>query len=303
MYTSTASPAPISTRHAFALAFDLAFRRDPVHSLLVPLLLRAPWMISLALLVRDGSVELGPRVQLLAAFALLGQSVTWWAVDSMLRFRARSVFNTPARQRPAPAIECYSRGLGRLPWLYLTESIRNVALTFAFGVFVLPGVFLAYRLAFSTEAVVLDQPHLSSAFRKSFRLSRRRFERWLEMVAVSVTLALSAMFVAATLYLVFGPTDAWWVWVLAGSLLAAAIWPVIQYAWTFFYLRLVETEPSFTTISERLSGSAEARSSVAQAALARRQQNAAPAAGTDASRGGAADAEVPARESPKVHSS
>ena len=252
MSNSHSTLAPISTRHAFALAFDLAFRRDPVHSILVPLVLRAPWMISLALLLRGGDVELSPRLETYAAFALLGQSVTWWAVDAMLRNRARSVFNTPAGQLPAPAVACYAQGLRRLPWLYLTESLRNIALTFAFSFFIVPGVFLSYRLAFSTEAVVLDEPHLAAAFRKSFRLSRRRFERWLEMVAVSVALALSVLFVTASLYLAFGPTDAWWQWVLAGSLLAAAIWPVIQYAWTFFYLRLVETETSFPTIAERL---------------------------------------------------
>ena len=41
---------PISARHAFALAFDLAVRRDPVQSLLVPFLLRAPWILALAVL-------------------------------------------------------------------------------------------------------------------------------------------------------------------------------------------------------------------------------------------------------------
>jgi hypothetical protein len=66
------------------------------------------------------------------------------------------------------------------------------------------------------------------------------------------------------LYLAFGPTDAWWQWVLAGSLLAAAIWPVIQYAWTFFYLRLVETEVPFPTIAERLRRASPPRVSVAR---------------------------------------
>jgi hypothetical protein len=265
MSNSHSTLAPISTRHAFALAFDLAFRRDLVHSVVVPLVLRAPWMISLALLLRDGDVELSPRLEAYAAFALLGQSVTWWAVDAMLRNRARSVFNTGAGRRPAPVVDCYAQGLRRLPWLYLTESLRNIALTFAFSFFILPGVFLSYRLAFSTEAVVLDEPHLAAAFRKSFRLSRRRFERWLEMVAVSVALALSVLFVTALLYLAFGPTDAWWQWVLAGSLLAAAIWPVIQYAWTFFYLRLVETQVPFPTIAERLRSAPPLRATMARA--------------------------------------
>lgn len=252
MSTSHNTRFPISARHAFALAFDLAFRRDPLHSLVVPFLLRAPWMIALALLLQGGEADLTPGVSTLAGLALLGQSVTWWAVDAMLRYRARSVFNTPAGRKPAAPASCYAAGLKRLPWLYLTESLRNIALTFAFGFFVVPGVFLAHRLAFSTEAVVLDQPHLAAAFQRSFRLSRRRFERWMEMVAASVALTLAVMFVTAALYLIFGPTEAWWQWVLAGSLLAAALWPVIQYAWTFFYLRLVEVEPALPTIAERL---------------------------------------------------
>jgi hypothetical protein len=229
-------------RHAFALAFDLAVRRDPVHSLLVPLLLRAPWMIAFAVIMGRDDADLGARERALAAVALLGQSVTWWAVDSMLRFRARSVFNTPADTKPAPAIECYANGLRRLPWLYLTEAVRNVALTFAYSFFLLPGIFLSYRLAFSTEAVVLDEPNLAAAFRHSFHLSHGRFERWVEMIAASVSLALSVLFVTAALFLAFGAAGTWWQWLLAGSLVAALIWPVIQYAWTFFYLRLVEVE-------------------------------------------------------------
>jgi len=229
-------------RHAFALAFDLALRRDPLHSLVVPLLLRAPWMVAFAFLVRRDDLETSATSSLLAAFALLGQSMMWWAVDSMLRFRARSVFNTPADARPAPIAECYAKGLARLPWLYVTEFVRNVGLTFGFGFFLVPGIFLSYRLAFSTEAVVLDDPHLTAAFRRSFHLSQGRFERWLEMIAASGSLALATLFLTVVLFIIFGPSDAWWAWLLAGSVLAAAFWPIIQYAWTFMYLRLREVE-------------------------------------------------------------
>ena len=228
-------------RHAFALAFDLAIRRDPLHSLVVPWLLRAPWMVTFALLMRGDEFEASARHRLLEAFALLGQSVTWWTVDAMLRFRARSVFNTSADTRPAPALDCYARALRRLPWLYVTEFVRNTAVTFGFGFFILPGVFLSYRLAFATEAVVLDEPDLTAAFRRSFQLSHGRFERWLEMIAASTALALAVLFMTVAEYLIF-TTGAWWAWLLAGSLVAAAIWPIIQYAWTFFYLRLVEVE-------------------------------------------------------------
>jgi hypothetical protein len=106
---------------------------------------------------------------------------------------------------------------------------------------VLPVIFLGHRLAFSTEAVVLDDRSLGSAFQHSFKLSAGRFERWLEMIVVSVLIVLSALFVVAALSLVV-PGVGWSTWVIAGWMLVAAIWPVIQYAWTFFYLRLVESE-------------------------------------------------------------
>jgi hypothetical protein len=232
---------PISTRHAFALAFDLALRRDALHSLVTPLLVRGPWVLAVLLLPKPDETARAGNPMLLSSLAVLGSFVTWIAVDAMLRFRARSVFNTPPDTRPAPVIECYSRGLRRVPWLYLTEFVRGAALAFAFPFFVLPGIFLGHRLAFSTEAVVLDDRNLASAFQHSFKLSEGRFERWFEMIVVSVLIVLSALFVMAALSMVV-PGVSWSVWVIAGWMLVAAIWPVIQYAWTFFYLRLVESE-------------------------------------------------------------
>ncbi|MBI5709909.1 MAG: hypothetical protein HZC42_06335 [Candidatus Eisenbacteria bacterium] len=232
---------PISTRHAFALAFDLALRRDPLHSVVVPLLVRAPWILALVVLSSPGDSEPSSTTILLWSGAALGAAVSWWAVDAMLRFRARSVFNAPATAAPAPVLECYELGLRRLPWLYLTECVRNVAVSFASTFLILPGIFLSYRLAFSTEAVVLTEPHLAGAFRRSFRLSRRRFERWLEMIVVSVLLVLATWFVGAVLSLAIGRVSLR-AWGVVGLMLAASLWPVLQYAWTFFYLRLAEVE-------------------------------------------------------------
>jgi hypothetical protein len=232
---------PISTRHAFALAFDLAARRDPVHSLLTPFLVRAPWVLALLLLPSLGETALQRDVLLLWSIATIGSFLTWIAVDAMLRFRARSVFNTPAGTRPASVLECYGLGIRRLPWLYLTEFLRGTALTFAFSIFVLPFIFLGHRLSFSTEAVVLDDHNLTSAFRHSFKISAGRFERWFEMIVVSVLLVLSVLFVAAALAVGI-PNVSWSIWRVVGPMLVVAIWPIIQYAWTFFYLRLVEVE-------------------------------------------------------------
>ena len=164
---------------------------------------------------------------------------------------------------------CYGRGLQRLPWLFVTEALRNALLGFGIavaaapaamvgsvahdaggllqaaglllfaGVLLLPVAWIGYRLALATEAVVLGSPNTLEAFRASYRLTAGRFERWLEMLVVSVLLGLCAAFVAAFLSVaVTGPPIGFWL--AAAHLLVVAVTPVIQYAWTFFYLRLAE---------------------------------------------------------------
>lgn len=232
---------PVSTRHAFALAFDLTVLRDPLHSMLVPFLVRGPWVLAGALLPAAAPGEGRSLLAMVSTVVLLGASISWWAVDAMLRVRARSVFNTPHGVPPAPARECYRRGLARLPWLYATEFVRGVGLALGFGMFVLPGIYLGYKLAFATEAVVLNDRNLFGAFEHSFHLARGRFERWLEMVAVSVLIALGVIFLGTVLSLVVSwlSFDAWKTVTL---MLLVLLWPVFQYAWTFFYLRLIEVE-------------------------------------------------------------
>lgn len=232
---------PVSTRHAFALAFDLAFRRDVLQSLVVPFLLVAPWVVSLRLLLPPDDATPGPTQTLLSMLTLLGAAATTFLVDAMLRFRARSVFNTKAGTHPAPVLDCYAAGVRRLPWLYATEFVRNVAMAVGFGLFVLPGLWMAYRLAFATEAVVLTEPHLAAAFRHSFHLARRRLERWFELIAVSVVLALATSFLVAALTLLLRISDPRDIF-LAAALGTILVKPLFQYAWTFFYLRLIEVE-------------------------------------------------------------
>jgi hypothetical protein len=233
---------PVSTRHAFALALDLTLLRDPLHSLVVPFLLRAPWILAGALLSAPGPSRPTFKVVLVWSVATLGGSITSWAVDAMLRIRARSVYSTPHGTPPAPALECYEQGLRRLPWLYLTELVRNVALFVAFPMLFVPGLYLGYKMAFATEAVVLDDRNLFGAFQHSFHLSRDRFERWLEMVVGSVLLVLAVWFVAALMYALPHKPPSLEVIVAGFSLALVALFPVFQYAWTFFYLRLVELE-------------------------------------------------------------
>jgi hypothetical protein len=232
---------PVSTRHAFALAFDLAVRRDAFQSLVVPLLLRAPWIVGLALIPSPSESDAPSRTALLWCIAGLGDAVTALTVDAMLRVRARSVFNTSAEVAPAPAIECYERGLARVPWLFVTEMARRVLIAAGFVMLFIPGLYAAFRLAFATEAVVLGDRNLASAFRHSFHLTGRRFERWIELVALSVVTVLSVLFALTAVLLVFRgiPSESWFA---IGYLGAVAVWPVLQYAWTFFYLRLVEAE-------------------------------------------------------------
>ena len=233
---------PISARHAFALAFDLTVRRDALHSLIVPLMLRTPWILALALL--PGVDEAGGRTALvltLTSVALVGDYLVSLLVSGMLRYRARSVFNTNERVSPASAGECYAKSLVRVPWLAATELLRNMAMLFAGFFLVLPGVWVGFRLSMATEIVVLRGGTAFAAFQRSFHLMEDRFERWLEMIVGSVFIVLGVWFVAAFLYLVFpGPGVS--TWASLGLFLLAAISPVIQYAWTFFYLRLEEID-------------------------------------------------------------
>jgi hypothetical protein len=266
---------PVSTRHAFALAFDLTLLRDPLHSMFVPFLLRAPWVLAGALLPAVAPGAGRSPLALLSTLVLLGGSISWWAVDAMLRVRARSVFNTPHAMPPAPAGECYRAGLARLPWLYATEFVRGVALAMCMAMFVVPTwgllygiwlgleltelvrvialaaalglslfplMYLGYKLAFATEAVVLNDRNLFGAFEHSAHLARGRFERWFEMVAVSVVIVLGVWFAAALLYVAAYPRLQVDMVIKAFGLLLALLWPVFQYAWTFFYLRLIEVE-------------------------------------------------------------
>src|SRR5262245_6097241 len=202
---------PVSTRRAFALAFDLAARRDPLQSLVIPCLPRAPWALTLALLPPLDTVDDPSPVLALGSLALLGDFFTWLLISSMLRIRAQSVFNTPRTIRPAPVGECYARGLRRTPWLLMTEVVRNVMLgiaaycsflptaylrlgatTFfrdlshnflqiaAAVTLLLPTLFLGFRLGVATEAVVLTDRDLGSSFQRSLRMMQGRFERWVE---------------------------------------------------------------------------------------------------------------------------
>lgn len=235
---------PISARHAFALAFDLATRRDPVHSLLVPLLLSAPWLFALAML---STIELSsnPGLLLLASATLLGERFVTLLIAAMLRFRARSVFNTPPGTRPAPALDCYAGGLTKLGWLFVTEIGRNLAIAFGFLFVFFPGLFLWFRLSFATEAVVLSDRDLSGAFSHSFKLTQGRLERVLEMIVISVLLTLSIWFLMTAIWLSL-PSIRWYTWVVVIQFVTVPVFTIIQYAWSFFYLRLLEVEePAF----------------------------------------------------------
>lgn len=270
MHTVERRRRPISTRHAFVLALDLALRRDPIQSVLVPLLLRAPWILALVLLPSVESHEVTPATLGLTSAALLGDFVTLLVVGAMLRVRARSVYNTPRETRPAPALECYARGVRRIPWLIVTEVLRNIVLAVAASLivlpttfvrfhpetaledlarnlallavaalFVLPSLFVVYRLGVATEAVVLDEHDLGGAFQSSFRMMRGHLERWFELILASALVVLvPALLLAALPFAV--PALAGTASLMLFWLIVVAAWPIVQYAWTFFYLRLVE---------------------------------------------------------------
>src|SRR5262249_31472856 len=137
-----------------------------------------------------------------ASVALLGDFLMMVIVGSMLRFRASSTF-LRHELSPAPVGECYARGIRRVPWLVVTEVVRNFSLGLAASFVViptqlmrlrpgsmtqdlvrdvvllliaaflaLPALFLGFRLGVATEAVVLNERDLAGAFQRSFQLMR-----------------------------------------------------------------------------------------------------------------------------------
>ncbi len=232
---------PISARHAFALGFDLAVRRDTLHSMVVPLALWAPWTLAPALapLVVPGIHT--SQLLLVQAASNLFTFVAFVIVTAMLRFRASSVFHSGHEADPAPIGECYREGLSRAPMLYLTEVLRNIAFGISFSMLFVPFLYLGFKLSLATEAVVLRHESPLKAFSRSYHLTDGRFERWLEMIAMSVLLIVPVWFLCVVGFLVT-PGSSWNTWLSVGSFLSAALMPIVQYAWTFFYLRLDELD-------------------------------------------------------------
>ena len=239
---STPHRPPTSARHAFALAFDLAVRRDALQSLVVPLLLHAPWLVLQA--VVPSPEEPGGFVAgnlMLSSVILLGDFVVSLLVAAMLRFRARSMYEAGPSRRPDPALQCYARGARRLPWLFAAELLRNVAI-FCGGLFLLlPGIWVGFRFSLATEAVVLGRTGVIGAFGRSYQLTEARLERWLEMIAFSVVMVLCVLFSCALGFLTF-QSSSWSTWATVALFLLSLVMSVIQYAWTFFYLDLEDLD-------------------------------------------------------------
>jgi len=238
---STPHRPPTSARHAFALAFDLAVRRDALQSLLIPLLLHAPWLVLQAVVPtpeEPGGFVAGNLM--LSSVILVGDFVVSLLVAAMLRFRARSVYESGPSHRPAPALQCYARGARRLPWLFAAELLRNAAIFGGGLLLLLPGIWVGFRFSLATEAVVLGRTGVIGAFGRSYSLTEARLERWLEMIAFSVVMVLCVLFSCALGFLAF-PSTSWSTWATVALFLLSLVMSVIQYAWTFFYLHLEDT--------------------------------------------------------------
>ena len=127
-----------------------------------------------------------------------------------------------------------------MPALYLTEALRNAVFTITLPL-VFPALWVAFKFSLATEAVVLRELNPVKAMTRSFHLTEGRFERWLEMIVMTVLLVVPLLFLMAVGYLTV-PVGTFEAWYALGKFLSAAIIPLVQYAWTFFYLRLEEVD-------------------------------------------------------------
>jgi fatty acid desaturase len=102
---------------------------------------------------------------------------------------------------------------------------------------------VGFRFSLATESVVLRGTGVLGAFERSYRLTEARLEPWLEMIAFSVVMVLCVLFSCALGFLAF-TTTRWSTWATVALFLLPLVMSVIQYAWTFFYLRLEGLEES-----------------------------------------------------------
>lgn len=209
--------------------------------MVVPLAVWAPWTLAPAIAPFFFPGLSNSQMLLVQAGSNLFTFVAFVVVTSMLRFRAASIFRAGPDALPAPVGECYAKGLERAPALYLTEALRNIAFGISFSMLFVPFLYLGFRLSLATEAVVLRRENPLKAFSRSYHLTDGRFERWLEMIAMSVLLIVPVWFLAVVCFLLI-PSSSWNTWLSIGSFLSAAVVPVVQYAWTFFYMRLDELD-------------------------------------------------------------
>jgi hypothetical protein len=229
-------PDPVSSRQAFASAFRLALRRDPLQSLFVPFLLRAPWAVAAALIFAPGGSAASGGIGIWW-LATLGGVLVGYIVEAMLMLRARSVADAAPGGAPAPALECYASGLKRVPWLIVTDLVRAALVLAGLVFLIVPGFFAMFRLAFATQAVVLSNDSLAAGFRRSSRLTARRLDRWLEMAGLTLVLVVPLWVVyrvTVSLLHVEGSAS-----FAALPVMMVAVEPVLIYAWTFFFLQLM----------------------------------------------------------------
>ena len=114
----------------------------------------------------------------------------------MLRFRAASVL----LRGPGPGY--YRLGLSRAVF-YLTGRC-NIAFGISFSMLFMPFLYLGFELSLATEAVVLRRENPCRQFSRSYHLTDGRFERWLEMIAMSVLLVVPVWFLRRGLPLMPG---------------------------------------------------------------------------------------------------
>jgi len=229
-------PPPVSSRQAFASAFELALRRDPLQSLIIPFVLRAPWTVAAAMIFAPGGSATGDGTGIWW-LASLGGLLVGTLVEAMLMLRARSVLEGAPGGAPAPALDCYARGLARVPSLIVTDFARAALVLAGLFVFIVPGFLVMFRLAYATQAVVVSGDSPAAGFRRSARLTARRLDVWLGMAGLTlvfvVGLCVVFLVVASLVHL---PTSASFTTMFV---VMVAAQPVVIYAWTFSCLRLM----------------------------------------------------------------
>jgi hypothetical protein len=139
------------------------------------------------------------------------------------------------------AARAIQAGLDVFPHLLLVMVLYAAGLLLGFAAFILPGIYVAIKLLFAIQTVVLDKSRGTAALRRSWELTDGAFWRTLGVyVVVVVGAALAGAVIGLPLAAAASGADSAFLGLLGAMLSQVVVAPFVAIATTLLYFDLVE---------------------------------------------------------------